>query len=63
VVVDAGPKNTMHEDTRRSERRSVPINSLTEPALLEMSGYATNQELVMASLWSGNAQLEILCAL
>jgi len=38
VVVDIGPKNTTNEDTYRNERRSALINSLTEPALLEMSG-------------------------
>jgi hypothetical protein len=45
VVVDIGPKNTTNEDTHRNERRSTLINSLTEPALLEMSGNATTQEL------------------
>jgi hypothetical protein len=34
-----GPKNTTNENTVRSERRDVRKNSLTEPELLEMSGY------------------------
>jgi hypothetical protein len=45
VVIDAGPKNKANEDTLRSERRSALKKRLTEPTLLEMSGYATNQEL------------------
>ena len=40
-----GPKNTMNEDTLRSERRSARKKRLTESALLEMSGYATNRDL------------------
>ena len=43
VVIDKGPKNTTNEDSHRNERRSALKNGLTEPALLEMSGYATNQ--------------------
>ena len=35
-----GPKNTMNEDTLRSERRSARKKRLTESALLEMYGYA-----------------------
>ena len=46
VVVDAGPKNTMNQDTLRSEQRSTLKTILTEPTLLEMSGNPTNQELV-----------------
>jgi hypothetical protein len=45
VVIDAGPKNTTKEDTFRSERRSTLQKPLTEPTLLEMSGYPTNREL------------------
>ena len=33
------------QDTLRSERRSVLKKSLTEPTLLEMSDYPTNQDL------------------
>ena len=44
VVIDAGPKNKTNEDTLRSERRSVLKKRLTEPTLLEMSGYRTNQK-------------------
>jgi len=44
VVIDAGPKNKTNEDTLRSERRSALKKSLTEPTLLEMSGYRTNQK-------------------
>jgi hypothetical protein len=55
VVVDAEPKNTMPEDTRRSERRSALINSLTEPALLEMSGYATYRDLAHNSCTEGES--------
>jgi hypothetical protein len=39
VVIDAGPKNKTNEDTLRSERRSSLTKRLTEPTLLEMSGY------------------------
>ena len=38
VVIDTGPKNTMNEDTLRSERRSALKKRLTEPTLLEMFG-------------------------
>jgi hypothetical protein len=41
VVVDIGPKNTTNEDIHRNERRNTLINSLTEPALSEISVYAT----------------------
>ena len=34
-----------NKTTRRSARRSVVENSLTEPTLLEMSGNPTNREL------------------
>jgi len=45
VVIDTGPKNTMNEDTLRSERRSALKKRLTEPTLLEMSGFRVNQDL------------------
>ena len=45
VVIDAGLKNTTNDDTLRSERRSAFTKRLTEPTLLEMSGYPTNQDL------------------
>jgi hypothetical protein len=43
VVVDNGPKNTTNKDALRSARRSALKKRLTEPTLLEMSGYATSQ--------------------
>jgi hypothetical protein len=43
-VIDAGPKNKANEDTLRSERRSALKKRLTEPTLLEMSGYPTYRE-------------------
>ena len=49
VVIDAGPKNKTNEDTLRSERRSALKKRLTEPTLLEMSSYPTNQELAPSS--------------
>ena len=45
VVIDAGPKNMTNGDTLPSERRSTLKKRLTEPTLLEMSGYRVNQEL------------------
>jgi len=39
VVIDAGPKNTTNEDALPSEGRSLLTKPLTEPTLLEMSGY------------------------
>jgi hypothetical protein len=39
-----------NEDTFRSERRSTLKKRLTEPTLLEMSGYPTNQELAAGGL-------------
>ena len=53
MVVDAEPKNTMPEDTRRSERRSALINSLTEPALLEMFGSGLTVTFVAAARQQG----------
>src|ERR1019366_1170352 len=46
VVIDAGPKNMTNEDTFRSERRSTLKKQLTEPTLLEMSGYPTQYKRV-----------------
>ena len=43
-----------NKTTRRSARRSVVENSLTEPTLLEMSGNATNQELTNNFRWLAN---------
>jgi len=45
VVIDAGPKNTANQNALLSERRSTPKIDLTEPTLLEMSGYPTYQDL------------------
>src|SRR5271167_252910 len=45
VVIDAGSTNAANKHTLRSECECVGRNSLTEPTLLEMSGYPTNQEL------------------
>jgi hypothetical protein len=45
VVIDAGPKNTTNEDALPSEGRSLLTKPLTEPTLLEMSGYRVYQEL------------------
>jgi hypothetical protein len=42
VVIDAGPKKKANEDTLQSEWRSALKKRLTEPTLLEMSGYRTN---------------------
>ena len=39
VVIDAGPKNKTNEGTLRSERRRALKKRLTEPTLLEMSGF------------------------
>ena len=47
VVIDAGPKRTTNGDTLRSERRSTLKKRLTEPTLLEMSDYPTNQDLAV----------------
>jgi hypothetical protein len=47
-VIDAGPKNTTNEDTLPSERRSALKKRLTEPTLLEMSGYPT----LIGTYWS-----------
>jgi hypothetical protein len=41
-------QNRTTKTTLRSERSSVLKNDLTGPTLLEMSGYATNQELKIA---------------
>ena len=40
-----GPKNTIKEDTLRSERRTTLKKDLPEPTLLEMSGNPTTQGL------------------
>jgi hypothetical protein len=50
VVIDTGPKNTTNEDAFQSERRSALKKQLTEPTLLEMSGYPTNQQLAAGFL-------------
>jgi len=47
VVIDARPRNKTNEDTLRSERRNTLKKLLTEPTLLEMSGYPTNQDLLL----------------
>jgi hypothetical protein len=39
VVIDARETSTANERTPRSERGRVCKNNLTEPTLLEMSGY------------------------
>jgi hypothetical protein len=52
VVIDTGPKNTTNEDAFQSERRSALKKQLTEPTLLEMSGYPTNQELALVLIFS-----------
>jgi len=54
VVIDAGPKNTTKEDTLTSERRSTLKKPLTEPTLLEMSGYPTNQVQPAQARFSGS---------
>jgi hypothetical protein len=46
VVVDGRGAKETRKTTLRSEWRSALKKSLTEPALLEMSGYATLQKLV-----------------
>ncbi len=51
MVVDIGPKNTTNEDAHRSEWRSALINSLTEPTLSEMSGYATKTQSRLIGTW------------
>jgi hypothetical protein len=45
VVIDAGPKNTTNEDTLQSERRSALKKTLTEPTLLEMSGFSPDRNV------------------
>jgi hypothetical protein len=45
VVIDTGPKNTTNEDAFQGERRSTFKKPLTEPTLLEMSGYRVNRDL------------------
>jgi hypothetical protein len=50
VVIDAGPKNTTNEDALPSEGRSLLTKPLTEPTLLEMSGYRVYRDLSHISL-------------
>ena len=57
VVIDAGLKNTTNDDTLRSERRGAFTKRLTEPTLLEMSGYPTNQALEPNHAKFGHAML------
>ena len=45
VVVDARGSKETRKTTLRSEWRSALKKSLTEPALLEMSGNPTNRDL------------------
>jgi len=46
VVIDTGPTETrQNKPLFRVDDGVRPKNNLTEPALLEMSGYATNPEL------------------
>jgi hypothetical protein len=47
VVIDAGSKNTKKTDALRGERRCALKNDLTEPTLLEMSGYRISIRLGM----------------
>jgi hypothetical protein len=58
VVIDAGPKNRANEDTLRSDRRSALNKRLTEPTLLEMSGCATNQDLIKPECFKGPSDSE-----
>jgi len=48
VVVDA-EVNEANQTTLGSARRSAIKNNLTEPTLLEMSGYRVNQDLRITS--------------
>ena len=49
VVIDAGSTNAANKRTLRSDCGCVGKNSLTEPTLLEMSGYPTNQDLDLSA--------------
>jgi hypothetical protein len=53
VVVDEEGKNRTNKTTLKSEWRSALKKRLTEPALLEMSGKATTQELSCRSGFAG----------
>jgi len=62
VVIDTGPTETrQNKPLFRVDHGVRPKNNLTEPALLEMSGNATNQELGKFSTETANFKSSNSC--